>query len=161
MNHVTLDHSGTKNILGPSQPAGPFQWVFMGQIKTVRRSLSDSTYANIIGCMTSSVVNSKISKKVINEQNLVQRVRQVSSLKKSKIDKNAKSSNICQYKIGDDIRCFIKHVTKPERFSPGGMMNLAFNSHNLWHAILLLSFIHWRKCLLIMIGYRLEHVCYT
>ena len=67
MNHVTLDHSGTKNILGPSQPAGPFQWVFMGQIKTVRRSLSDSTYANIIGCMTSSVVNSKISKKVINE----------------------------------------------------------------------------------------------
>ena len=48
---------------------------------------------------------------------------------------------------------------KPERFSPGGILNVAFNSHNLWHLILLLSFIHWRKCLLIMIRYRLDHIC--
>lgn len=57
---------------------------------------------------------------------------------------------------------FIILISKlPERFSPGGWLNLAFNSHNLWHAILLLSFVHWRKCLLVMIGYRLEHLCYS
>ena len=30
MNHMTLDHSCTNDILGPSQPAGPFKWVFDG-----------------------------------------------------------------------------------------------------------------------------------
>jgi len=55
---------------------------------------------------------------------------------------------------------FIILITRlPERFSPGGILNVAFNSHNLWHLILLLSFIHWRKCLLIMIRYRLDHIC--
>lgn len=54
---------------------------------------------------------------------------------------------------------FIQQLFQPERFSPGGVLNLIGNSHNIWHIVVLVTLMNWRHALLEMLKYRIEVPC--
>jgi len=47
----------------------------------------------------------------------------------------------------------------PERFSPGGILNLVGSSHNIWHIVLVVTLVNWRHALLEMLRFRVEVPC--
>lgn len=56
-------------------------------------------------------------------------------------------------------KCKFQIRRKPERFSPGGILNLVGNSHNIWHIVLVVTLVNWRHALLEMLKYRIDVPC--